>query len=280
MTTLVLSGSSCAKHVLMGLREKTAALSRPPGIAVIRVGNDPASAVYVSKKAARAKRLGYHQRTIELSENVSEQEVLAEVKTLNDDRNIDGILVQLPLPKHINPQMVLDSIEPSKDVDGFHISNAGALSQGRPSIVPCTPKGIMRLLKFYDCTVASQHAVVIGRSNIVGRPMAQLLEQANATVTLCHSRTKNLPAIISTADIVVSAVGRPLFLKGEWLKADAIVIDVGINRLETGKLVGDVDYESALGKCAAITPVPGGVGPMTITMLMENTFEQSIRHQS
>ena len=280
MSALILDGRKCAKHYLMEARRQAGDLSRAPGISVIRVGEDPASKVYVSKKAARAQRLGYVQRTIVLSENATEQAVLEQVNLLNSDDSIDGILVQLPLPNHINAQRVLDSIEPSKDVDGFHIHNAGALSQGRPEVVPCTPKGVMRLLSFYDISLSGKHAVVIGRSNIVGRPMAQLLEQANATVTVCHSRTQNLQGILATADIVVAAVGRAQFVKGEWLKADSVVIDVGINRLDDGRLVGDVAFETAVNHCAAITPVPGGIGPMTIAMLMENTLRQSERHQN
>ena len=279
MSALILDGRKCAKHFLMAARSQAGKLTRAPGISVIRVGEDPASKVYVSKKAARAQRLGYVQRTIVLPEDSSEEAVLAQVKALNEDAAIDGILVQLPLPKQINAQRVLDSIQPSKDVDGFHIHNAGALSQGRPEVVPCTPKGVMRLLSFYDIELSGKNAVVIGRSNIVGRPMAQLLEQANATVTVCHSRTQNLPDLLADADIVVAAVGRAEFVKGEWLKPDAVVIDVGINRLEDGRLVGDVDFNSAVERCAAITPVPGGIGPMTIAMLMENTLRQSERHQ-
>ena len=279
MSVLVLDGRSCAKHYLLEARRCADLLDRPPGISVIRVGDDPASKVYVSKKTARAERLGFVQRTIVLPEDASEATILEQVELLNRDEAIDAILVQLPLPEHVNAQRILDSIAPTKDVDGFHMLNAGALSQGRPEVVPCTPKGVMRLLEYYDCDLSGKHAVVIGRSNIVGRPMAQLLEQANATVTICHSRTQNLEQILSMADIVVAAIGRPLFVKGEWLKSDSIVIDVGINRLEDGRLVGDVDYDSAIQKCAAITPVPGGIGPMTIAMLMDNTTRQAEKHQ-
>ena len=193
------------------------------------------------------------------------------VDELNADDGIDGILVQLPLPAGLDSTAILDRIDPAKDVDGFHPDNVGHLSQGRPRFVPCTPYGVMRLLEQSDVSLEGKRAVVVGRSNIVGRPMAMLLEQANATVTLAHSRTADLPGLLADADVVVAAVGRPHFVKGEWLKPGAIVIDVGINRLEDGSLVGDVDTEAAASRVKAITPVPGGVGPMTIAMLMANT---------
>ena len=209
----------------------------------------------------------------------SQEELLNIIDDLNSDDRIDGILVQLPLPPHLDTQPVLDRIEPSKDVDGFHPQNLGLLAQGRPHLVPCTPLGVMRMLQSVEADLEGAHAVVIGRSNIVGRPMAMLLEKANATVTLCHSRTRNLPAVLATADVVVAAVGRPHFVKGEWIPEGAVVIDVGINRLENGSLAGDVDYESAAGRARLITPVPGGVGPMTIAMLMENTVTASEARQ-
>jgi len=229
----------------------------------------------VRKKGARADRLGFHQRSVELPADTEQAELMALIDDLNADPAIDGIMVQLPLPSHLDAQPVLDRIDPAKDVDGFHPQNLGLLAQGRPHLVPCTPLGVMRILESIDAPLSGAHAVVIGRSNIVGRPMAMLLEKANATVTICHSRTRDLPSVLATADVVVAAVGRPQFVKGEWIREGAIVIDVGINRLDDGSLVGDVDFESAAQRASAITPVPGGVGPMTIAMLMENTVTAS-----
>lgn len=279
MATL-LDGKALSERLGPALRARVAALSRPPGLAVIQVGADPASSVYVGSKRKRAERLGFHQRSLSLPADASQAELLALVAELNADPAIDGILVQLPLPGHLDTTAILDAIDPDKDVDGFHPVNVGLLSQGRPRFVACTPLGCMKLLEHAGIKLAGLDAVVVGRSNIVGRPMAMLLEKANATVTLCHSRTRDLPAVVRRADLVVAAIGQPGFVRGDWLKDGAVVIDVGINRLPDGRLVGDVDYDAALPRCAAITPVPGGVGPMTITMLMHNTVDSSERRQA
>jgi methylenetetrahydrofolate dehydrogenase (NADP+)/methenyltetrahydrofolate cyclohydrolase len=269
----LIDGRQVAKAALLALRPRIQALKRPPGIAVVRVGEDPASRVYVERKTARAERLGFWHEHVHLELDASQAQLEAEIDRLNADPKIDGILVQLPLPSGLDGTAILDRIDPSKDVDGFHPENIGRLAQGRPQFVPCTPAGVMRLLSHSGIKVEGKRAVVVGRSNIVGRPMAMLLEAANATVTVAHSRTTDLPSLLRAADIVVAAVGRPEFLKGDWLSEGAVVIDVGINRLADGRLVGDVDFESAVQRVAAITPVPGGVGPMTIAMLMENTVK-------
>ena len=253
-----------------------------PGLAVVIVGEDPASKVYVRSKAKRAVECGFNSFKHELSETVSETELLALVQSLNRDEAVHGILVQLPLPKHINAQKVLDLILPEKDVDGFHPVNAGLLSIGDQAraLVPCTPAGCMVLLAEVQKDLSGLHAVVIGRSNIVGKPIANLLLQANCTVSICHSRTKNMADITRQADILVAAVGIPEFVKADMVKEGVIVIDVGINRVADpakpdggSRLVGDVAYDELAAKASAITPVPGGVGPMTIAMLMENTLK-------
>lgn len=274
---LLLDGRLVSESMGADLRARVAALPRPPGLAVVQVGDDPASAVYVGSKRKRAERLGFHQRSLHLPADTSQQVLLDLVADLNGDDAIDGILVQLPLPAHVDATAVLDAIDPAKDVDGFHPLNVGLLSQGRPRFVACTPAGCMKLLQRSGLRLDGAIAVVVGRSNIVGRPMAMLLEKANATVTVCHSRTPDLPAVVGRADVVVAAIGRAGFVQGAWLKPGAVVIDVGINRLEDGSLVGDVDFASAEPRCAAITPVPGGVGPMTITMLMHNTVDSAER---
>lgn len=268
---LLLDGRDLSRELGPGIRARALALPRPPGLAVVLVGEDPASSVYVQNKTARAEKLSFTQRSEHLPASTSQADLLALIAALNADPTVDGILVQLPLPGHIDATRVLDAIDPDKDVDGFHPRNVGLLSQGRPAFVPCTPAGAMKLLERSGLSLRGASAVVLGRSNIVGRPMAMLLEKADATVTLCHSRTRDLPAILRQADVVVAAIGKPLFVKGDWLREGSVVIDVGINRLEDGRLVGDVDFDAALPRCAAITPVPGGAGPMTITMLMENT---------
>ena len=272
---LILDGKAVAKTMLQNIRKKLEGAEKRPGLAVIQVGEDPASSIYVSRKEARAKKLGYHSVRIQLPQTSSQQKIIEEIRQLNRDEKIHGILVQLPLPQGCHEQTILETISPEKDIDGFHSINAGLLVQNRKDkkgMVPCTPKGVMQILRHYNISLEGKHAVVIGRSNIVGRPMAALLEQANCTVTICHSRTQNLPAYLRMADIVVAAVGIPRLVRGEWLKKDVVVIDVGINRLGDGSLCGDVDFETAKTVASAITPVPGGVGPTTIASLMENTF--------
>ena len=271
----VLDGKALARELNDALAARVAALPRPPGLTVIRVGEDPASVVYVRNKERTAKRLGLDGRQLILPEATTQAALLALVDGLNADPGVDGILVQLPLPSHIDATVVLDRIDPRKDVDGFHPENVGLLSQGRPRFVSCTPFGVMRLLERAGAALGGAEAVVIGRSNIVGRPMAMLLEKQNATVTLCHSRTRDLASHVRRADVVIAAVGRPRVVPGDWIREGATVIDVGINRLDDGKLCGDVDYDSAALRAGAITPVPGGVGPMTIAMLMENTVRSA-----
>ncbi len=248
---------------------------RTPGLAVVLVGENPASKVYVKNKIEKTKEVGFTSIEHRLNDDVSEQELLNIVKNLNEDDKVQGILVQLPLPKHINADKVLDTIKPVKDVDGFHAENVGKLWSGLNSLVPCTPLGCSILLKKLNPDLSGKKAIIIGRSNIVGKPMAALLLGMNATVTVAHSRTKNIEELVKSADIVVAAVGIPEMVKGSWIKKDAVVIDVGINRIERdGKkvLVGDVDYEECLENSSKITPVPGGVGPMTIACLLLNTL--------
>ncbi|SIT81701.1 bifunctional methylenetetrahydrofolate dehydrogenase/methenyltetrahydrofolate cyclohydrolase FolD [Edaphobacillus lindanitolerans] len=246
-----------------------------PGLAVILVGNDPASASYVGSKERTVQALGMHSEVIRMDEATSEAKLLGEIRRLNDDPAIHGILVQLPLPDQIDEQRIISEIAPEKDVDGFHPVNAGKLMAGLPGFVPCTPLGIMVMLERSGVVLEGKHAVVVGRSNIVGKPMSMLLLQKNATVTVCHSRTADLPSITKQADILVAAVGREGMIGGEHVKEGAVVIDVGINRGTDGKLHGDVDFDAVLPIASKITPVPGGVGPMTIAMLMANTLESA-----
>lgn len=246
---------------------------RVPHLAVILVGENPASQTYVRNKARAAEAVGIKSTTIVKPESISEAELLDIIALLNNDITVDGILVQLPLPKHISEEKVIETISYEKDVDGFHPMNVACLQIGKKCIVPCTPKGIMKMIESTGVSVSGKKAVVVGRSNIVGKPVAKLLLDANATVTIAHSRTADLAEVTSQADILVAAVGRPEMIKGDMVKPGAIVIDVGINRLDDGRLVGDVEYASASEVASYITPVPGGVGPMTITMLMANTIE-------
>ncbi|MET1755048.1 bifunctional methylenetetrahydrofolate dehydrogenase/methenyltetrahydrofolate cyclohydrolase FolD [Novosphingobium sp. RD2P27] len=260
-----------------------AAVGRKAGLAVVLVGEDPASQVYVRSKGKQTVACGMSSFEHKLPASTSEAELLALVAKLNADQAVDGILVQLPLPDHVDEQKVIAAISPDKDVDGFHVTNAGRLAVGQPGFVPCTPLGCLMMLKHRLGSLDGLDAVVIGRSNIVGKPMAQLLLAESCTVTVAHSRTRDLPAVVRRADIVVAAVGRPEMVKGEWLKPGATVIDVGINRVpaaEEGKtrLVGDVDFASALAVAGAITPVPGGVGPMTIAVLLRNTLVAAYRN--
>lgn len=243
-----------------------------PTLAVVLVGEDKASQTYVRAKEKACNEYGIKSVAHRLSENTTQNELLALINVLNLDDSIHGILVQLPLPKHIDTNVVLAAIDPRKDVDGFHAVNVGKLVSGLDGFVPCTPLGVMEILKEYGIEVAGLNAVVIGRSNIVGKPMANLLLNASATVTVTHSKTKNLKEICKNADIIVAAIGKPFFLKADMVKDGAVVVDVGINRLDDGRLVGDVDFDEVAPKCSYITPVPGGVGPMTIAMLLNNTI--------
>ncbi|WP_169942478.1 bifunctional methylenetetrahydrofolate dehydrogenase/methenyltetrahydrofolate cyclohydrolase FolD [Campylobacter sp. RM15925] len=246
-----------------------------PALAVILVGEDKASQTYVASKEKACHACEIKSIMHRLPEQTTQSELLALIDLLNLDDSIDGILVQLPLPKHINTDKILESISPNKDVDGFHAINVGKLSSGLDGFVPCTPLGIMEILKEYDIEVSGKNACVIGRSNIVGKPMANLLLNASATVTVTHSKTKNLKEICKSADILVAAIGKPFFVTEDMVKDGAIVIDVGINRLDDGRLVGDVDFDKVASKCSYITPVPGGVGPMTIAMLLSNTIKSA-----
>lgn len=255
-----------------------------PGLAVVLVGEDPASQVYVRSKGKQTVEVGMNSYEHKLPADTSEADLLSLIKQLNDDPAVHGILVQLPLPRHLNEDLVINAIDPAKDVDGFHISNVGLLGTGQKSMVPCTPLGCLMMLRDYHGSLSGMNAVVIGRSNIVGKPMAQLLLGDSCTVTIAHSRTKDLPAVVRGADIVVAAVGRPQMVPGDWIKPGATVIDVGINRIDApekgeGKtrLVGDVDFDSAVQVAGAITPVPGGVGPMTIACLLANTVTACCR---
>lgn len=251
-----------------------------PHLAVIIVGNNPASQSYVKGKSKACEEIGIRNTTIALSENVAEYELLQTINDLNSNPDVHGILVQLPLPSHIDEHKVMNCIDPKKDVDGFHPVNVDALYTGKSTgIIPCTPKGIIHLLKEANVDIAGKNAVVIGRSNIVGLPIAKLLIDNNATVTICHSKTQNLKDITSKADILVVAIGKAKFITADMIKPNAVVIDVGINRVD-GKLVGDVDFDDVNDKVSYITPVPGGVGPMTITCLLENTIECFIRHNA
>jgi len=248
-----------------------------PGLAVILVGEDPASQVYVGRKAKACAEVGFLSREYKLSADTAEEKLLKVIKKLNKDKLVHGILVQLPLPKHISTEKIIAAIDPCKDVDGFHPYNVGGLVTGTPLFVPCTPRGIMELISRSGIELAGKEAVVVGRSNIVGKPMALLLLAQHATVTMCHSRTKDLAAVTGRADVLVAAIGKPHMIKANMVKEGAVVIDVGVNRLENGKLAGDVAFDEVAAKASLITPVPGGVGPMTIDMLMKNTLDAARR---
>ncbi|SFE42373.1 bifunctional methylenetetrahydrofolate dehydrogenase/methenyltetrahydrofolate cyclohydrolase FolD [Roseivivax sediminis] len=285
MTADIIDGKAFAADVRARVADHVARLSADhgltPGLAVVLVGEDPASEVYVRNKGRQTHEVGMHSVEHRLPVDTSEADLLALVAQLNVDPAIHGILVQLPLPDHLNSDLVINSIEPAKDVDGFHISNVGLLGTGQKSMVPCTPLGCLMMLRHHHGSLSGMNAVIVGRSNIVGKPMAQLLLGDSCTVTIAHSRTKDLPEVVRRADIVVAAVGRPEMVPGDWIGEGATVIDVGINRLpgEGGKtrLVGDVDYASAAEVAGAITPVPGGVGPMTIACLLANTLTACCR---
>jgi methylenetetrahydrofolate dehydrogenase (NADP+)/methenyltetrahydrofolate cyclohydrolase len=273
MTARILDGKSLAAATRTALKQKVNALVQRgvrPGLTVIIAGEDPASKVYVRNKTLAAEEIGVRSRLLQYGKDVSEAELMQTVAGLNADPAVHGILVQLPLPKRIDAARVLESIAPAKDVDGFHQANLGALMAGRPGVVPCTPLGCMRLIEHAGVQVAGRHAVVVGRSNIVGKPLAQLLLQRDATVTICHSKSADLAGICRGADILVAAVGRAKLVTAGMVKPGACVIDVGINRLPDGKLAGDVDFDEVKSVAGWLTPVPGGVGPMTIAMLLEN----------
>jgi methylenetetrahydrofolate dehydrogenase (NADP+)/methenyltetrahydrofolate cyclohydrolase len=271
MTARIIDGKVVAAALRAEVAARVAGLGYRPGLAVVLVGDDPASAVYVRNKDRAAGAAGLAARTLRLAAATTQAELLAVVRGLNDDPAVDGILVQMPLPAQIDSTAVLDAIDPAKDVDGLHPLNAGLLAAGRPGLAPCTPRGVMKLLAHAGIELRGARAVVLGRSVLVGRPMAALLTAADATVTLAHSRTRDLAGECRRADIVVAAVGRPGMVAGDWVKPGATVIDVGINRGADGKLVGDVDFAGCAAVAGAITPVPGGVGPMTIACLLENT---------
>ena len=284
--TQILSGKVVSEAVYAGLEDRIDSLknnhSAVPGLAAVIVGEDPASQVYVRNKTRRFSKLNLHSETIRLPEETSQEELLTTIHTLNNDPVFHGILVQLPLPKHIDSEVVIHAITPYKDVDGFHPENLGRLAAGKPKFIPCTPKGIMRILEHFHIDPSRKHAVVLGRSNIVGRPMSILLSHkqsySNATTTICHSGTSDLRTFTKQADILVAALGAPEMIDDSYVKEGAVIIDVGINRVkddsEKGyKLVGDVNFNAVQGIAGSITPVPGGVGPMTIAMLVENTVE-------
>ncbi len=280
MSATLIDGKAVAAQVKDSVQARVHTRSaegkRAPGLAVVLVGDDPASQVYVGHKRKACEHIGIHSTAHILPGATSEAELLALVDTLNADSLIDGILVQLPLPEHIDADKVIERIHPAKDVDGFHPYNLGRLAQKRPTLRPCTPYGVIKLLEASNIELIGKDAVVVGASNIVGRPMALELLLARATTTVCHSKTRDLAAKVAAADILVAGVGIPNFIKGEWIKPGAVVIDVGINRLDNGKLCGDVEFASASARAAYITPVPGGVGPMTVALLMQNTLDACI----
>ena len=277
----IIDGKTMAMELRAALKNEVDILKETrgviPGLAVVLVGDDPASKVYVRNKGKACEEAGIRSVQRFLPEDASEERLLGLIRDLNDDSEIHGILVQLPLPKHLDQTKVLEAVSIEKDVDGFHPYNVGMLTLGKPVFEPCTPRGIMALLDSTGIEIEGKDAVVIGRSNIVGKPAALMLLSRNATVTLCHSKTKDLAARVSSADIVIAAVGRPGFVKGDWIKRGAVVIDVGINRLPDGRLTGDVEFLKASARAGYITPVPGGVGPMTIAMLLENTLDAAER---
>ena len=279
----LLNGKELAQKLQQEMTQEVTELKEKglqPGLAVILVGEDPASQVYVRNKERAANNIGMYSVVYRLPETTSEADLIAKIEELNHDDKVHGILVQLPLPKHINEDLVLDTIDPAKDVDGFHPMNLGNLFAGKPTMIPCTPAGIMELIKLSGLDLAGKNAVIIGRSNIVGKPMAHLLLQANATVTICHSKTKDLPKVAKQADVLVVAIGRANFVTADFVKEGAVVIDVGINRDDNNKLTGDVKFDEVAPLTSYITPVPGGVGPMTITMLMRQTIDAAKRKEN
>lgn len=283
MTARIIDGKAIADALLLNIRgevEARVAAGKPaPGLAVILVGENPASALYVRNKRRSCEIAGVRDLAHNLPSNTTQAELLALIDRLNLDDKVDGILVQLPLPEHIDANAVIDHIAPAKDVDGFHPYNLGRLAQKRPTLRPCTPYGVMRLLNSTNQDLRGKEAVVVGASNIVGRPMALELLMAGCTVTVCHSATRDLPGHVARAEVLVAAVGRSEFIRGDWVREGALVIDVGINRLLDGRVVGDVDFEGASQRAGWITPVPGGVGPMTVATLLQNTLEAAAARQ-
>jgi methylenetetrahydrofolate dehydrogenase (NADP+)/methenyltetrahydrofolate cyclohydrolase len=276
----IIDGKAIAADIRKAIAADVAVLKQQgvtPGLAVVLVGDDPASRVYVSMKEKACEQAGIFSDEHKLPAETTEAQLLALIEELNSDQRIDGILVQLPLPDHIDENKVLESITPTKDADGFHPYNVGRLVTGNPLFQPCTPYGIMKMLEHIGVDLTGKEVVVVGRSNIVGKPVALMCLAKHATVTLCHSRTRDLPAKVAQADVLIAAVGRPEMIRGSWIKEGAVVIDVGVNRVGEKKLVGDVEFEAARERAGAITPVPGGVGPMTITMLLYNTVEGAKR---
>ena len=276
MSAKIIDGKAVAKHIRENIAKEVEKLKHEgihPGLAVVLVGDNPASMIYVRNKGEACRAAGIYSEEHRLPADTSETDLLGLIDKLNKDTRVHGILVQLPLPEQINKDHILKAISPDKDVDGFTEINMGRLMTGQDGLVPCTPLGIMKLLEHYRIQIEGKNAVVVGRSNIVGKPVAMMLLHRNATVTICHTRTKNMSEICRQADILIAAVGRSRMISGDMIKDGAVVIDVGINRLDTGKLAGDVDYEGAAEKAAWITPVPGGVGPMTIAMLLYNTVK-------
>lgn len=270
----LIDGKLVSQKILENLKNEISLLAQKPTLAVIIVGEDAASKIYVNLKKKKAQELGINSTVVEMPVTTTQEELLDKIENLNQDNNVNAILVQLPLPKHIDTKVILEAIIPMKDVDCFNPYNMGKIATGtEPYVYPCTPKGILALLDYYNVDLEGKNVVVIGRSNIVGRPMAQMFINKNSTVTLCHSKTKNLEEITKTADIIVCAVGHPNLLTAKMIKHNAIIIDVGMNRLEDGKLCGDVDFSNVEKIASFITPVPGGVGPMTICSLMQNTFD-------
>lgn len=282
MSYVLLNGKDLAGRIKQEIKEEVAELTQKniiPGLAVVIVGNDPASRSYINNKRKDCDQVGIRSFEYALPEETNEEQLLGLIDTLNNDSNVDGILVQAPLPAHLDESRVFRSIRIDKDVDAFHPFNVGELMLGKPTFLPCTPAGIMALLSDAGIDVAGKNSVVIGRSNIVGKPMAMLLLHAHATVTICHSKTRNLREVCKTADILISAIGKRHFVTREFIKPGAVVIDVGINRTEDGKMTGDVDFESVAEITSHITPVPGGVGPMTRAMLLKNTLKAVIMHK-
>jgi len=267
----IIDGKKIAESLRADIAKEVKGFIRPPGLAVILVGHDPASEVYVRNKTKACVEVGFYSDQLHKSANITQEELISEINRLNDHKTIDGILVQLPLPKHIDENAVIDAILPEKDVDGFSSENIGKLVQNKPFIRPCTPKGVITMLDSINYNLTGKHCVIIGASKIVVRPMAMELLNLDATVTICNSSTKDIKQKVKIADVIIAAAGVPHLVNADWVKEGAVIIDVGINRLDNGKLVGDVDFESVKSKVSAISPVPGGVGPMTIAILLENT---------